>query len=103
MSLSKQEIDVLIVRAGLSDVIQVFTGVIHVNPHERLPDGQLADTYTALAALLAFYGAERARAMKETCEREAISHSVVPGDEYEQGMRDAARAIAHSIAALPLP
>lgn len=61
--MSKQEIDELIQRAGLSDVMDVFNSAIEIHTLARTPDGDWHDGYTALAALLASCArAERIRA-----------------------------------------
>lgn len=65
--MNEQEIDALIERAGLSDVMQVFGSAVEIDVHQKRPDGGFYDGYSALAALLRVYGDERAREMNDQC------------------------------------
>jgi len=73
--MTPQEIHALIERAGLRDVMSVFSSAIEIGYHDVDASGRRGyDGYSALAALLAFYGDER--------ERDAVMRTVEMYDRF---------------------
>lgn len=83
--LTEQEIDVLIERAGLTDVMDVFYSAIEVNTNLPHPSGTFWNGYRALAALLRLYGDERAREIREQAVQAALKRASEWSDIKERG------------------
>jgi len=94
--MTPQEIDALIERAGLRGILCVFDSAIEID-RKRGDSG-----YTALAALLSFYGDERARAERERAAQVAAQQPYLrdAGPYEERGASFMRDSIVAAIAAL---